>query len=209
MTLAEVLGFVGGAIGMFQALPQARRVRSLGHGRGVSLATWVLTFVVGASWFGYGIREASPAVFVTNFVSTLITGSVVAALVGTESRPLMWLPVFGLAVVGLVQVLPSALLSAFLVALTASRTPQVLKSFRNRREGHPTAVSISALMVGIASLLCWEGFGLLSHRPLMLVTTTIAITLSAAIALLEFTAPHAVAARITDSNAVATSTRQG
>ena len=37
MISAEVVGFIAGGIGIFFGLPQALRVRKLGHGRGVSL----------------------------------------------------------------------------------------------------------------------------------------------------------------------------
>jgi uncharacterized protein with PQ loop repeat len=41
MISAEVVGFIAGALGMFFGLPQALRVRRLGHGRGVSLISWL------------------------------------------------------------------------------------------------------------------------------------------------------------------------
>jgi len=50
MISAEVVGFIAGGIGIFFGLPQALRVRKLGHGRGVSLISWTLQFAVAASW---------------------------------------------------------------------------------------------------------------------------------------------------------------
>ena len=44
MLSAELVGFIAGALGMFFGLPQALRVRRLGHGRGVSLISWSLHF---------------------------------------------------------------------------------------------------------------------------------------------------------------------
>ena len=188
MSPAELLGFASGAIGMLQALPQAQRVRSLGHGRGVSLAAWVLQFAVGAAWCGYGIRIASPSVTFTNVIATSLTGSVVFVLLDQRPRVRPWLPLLGIAVAALAAIMPLALTSAVLVALTLSRTPQVRQSYRTYRAGHPTAVSLPALAVSMLSLVGWEGYALLVHRGIMLLTTSIALILTVTIATLEFAA---------------------
>ena len=57
MISAEVVGFIAGGIGIFFGLPQALRVRKLGHGRGVSLISWTLQFAVAASWATYGFAS--------------------------------------------------------------------------------------------------------------------------------------------------------
>ncbi len=195
MSPAELLGFASGAIGMMQALPQAQRVRSLGHGRGVSLAAWVLQFTVGAAWCGYGIRIASPSVAFTNVIATSLTGTVVFALLSDRPRVRPWLPVFGIATAALAAVLPMAITSAVLVALTVSRTPQVRQSYRTYLAGHPTAVSLPALGVSMVSLIGWEVYAVMVHRGLMLLTTSIALALTVIIASIEYAAGrrHALA----------------
>ena len=50
--LAELLGLLGGAIGLSVSIPQALRIRRLGT-FGVSRATWMLTYAAYCAWLGY------------------------------------------------------------------------------------------------------------------------------------------------------------
>ena len=70
MSLAEFFGFVAAALGVLQALPQTLRVRRLGHGRGVSLAMWLMMTGSSSVWLGYGLRIGSPSLI----ASTVATG---------------------------------------------------------------------------------------------------------------------------------------
>ena len=184
MVSPEVLGFIGGGLSAIQGAPQARRVRSLGHGVGVSLATWVLTFFVNVTWLGYGVLNSSPSIVISNLAGALVSGSVIAALVPATPAILKMVP-SAIGVVAAVQVLPVALVSAVLVGLTASRTPQLLHSIRSRKVGHESAVSLQSLAIGTVALLCWGAFAIMTQRPLMMLTTTIALTLTLSIALFE------------------------
>lgn len=194
MISAEVFGFAGGAMSMVQALPQARRVRALGHGRGVSTGTWVLTFAANATWLGYGIQLSSPSLIITNLVSAALVSSVLLVLLDTSWRPRLVLPVAGLAAATVVQVLPEAVVSLLLVSLTLSRVPQARQSYRNRRDGVASAVSMSSVLLSVGGLLCWEGFSILSGRPFLLLTTSTALALSLAIAYFELSGRRMLAA---------------
>lgn len=190
MSVGELFGFLGGIIGVVIAVPQVRRVRSLGHGRGVSIPTWVLTFLVSAAWLGWGLRVGSPSAIASNFVAGLLNATVVASLLGRRRATMPALLAAAAVAIGLAQLLPEALLSAVLVALTVSRLPQVKQSWDNRRSPHESAVSLGSLAVAVVSMLCWEAYALLEQRYLVNLTSTIAITLVLAIAWIEARAPR-------------------
>jgi uncharacterized protein with PQ loop repeat len=185
MMVGEMFGFVGGSLSMMQALPQARRVRALGHGRGVSLTAWLFTLAANATWLGYGLRIGSPSLVLTNVVSAVLSSAVIVALVDKRAKPMLSLPTAAIAVVLLLLVLPEAVISIVMISLTMSRAPQVLASWRHYKAGAHSAVSMGTVSLSIAGLLCWEVFSFLSGRPLLIVTTTLALSLSVAIAVLE------------------------
>lgn len=186
--MGEVIGFVAGCIGMLQAVPQVRRLRTLGHGRGVSLMAWVLTFTVNVSWLGYGIRTASPAVIFTNVTGGALAAAVVLSLVERFSRWVFALPLLAFTIIAGVQRMPAGMVSTCLVALTVSRAPQVLQSYRNYVNAHATAVSLRSLYIMSASLLLWDVFAVVEHRGVMLITTNVALALTLVIATLEIAA---------------------
>lgn len=194
MQAAEIFGFAGGTLSMMQALPQARRVRALGHGRGVSIPTWVLTFVANATWLGYGIKIASPSLTLTNAISAGLSATVLMVLLDSKFRPALVLPIGGFMAVSLVQVVPEALVSMLLVSLTLSRLPQAMQSYRNRRDGVVSAVSMQSVMLSVGGLMCWEGFSILSGRPFLVLTTSSALSLSLAIAFFELSSRRLIAA---------------
>jgi hypothetical protein len=88
---AELLGFIGGGIGMFYGLPQALRIRRLGHGIGVSLNTWLLTFGVSTSWAAWGFGANSPSALIMNICGALVNGSVVVAIMPSTRRAIIYL----------------------------------------------------------------------------------------------------------------------
>lgn len=185
MGAVEVFGFIGGVLSTLQAWPQVRRVRALGHGRGVSIAAWLLTFTANGVWLGYGLRIDSPSLVMTNVVSGILSVLVIAALVEERYRPLLTLPVLAMVFVVIAQTLPEVVISVLLVAMTMSRLPQVRTSWVHYRAGLPSAVSMGTVALGIAGLLCWEAYSVLSGRPFLVLTTTLALSLAVAIAVLE------------------------
>jgi len=197
----ELLGFIGGGIGMFFGLPQARRVRAVGHGDGVSLMAWVLMFAVNASWASYGLRIGSPSVLLTNIVAAVVNGSVVLALVGHQRKPLVWLPAFALGLLAFVTWMPQPIVSFVLVVLVFAQAPQLLESLRSMREGRASVVSLSSLQVSTVSLLCWGAYALLTHTSLMILTTSLALSMNLAIIVLELLARRAHAETVVSAEA--------
>ena len=134
----------------------------------------------------------APSVTLTNFVSGIINGSVVIALVARERRPLLWLPLFALAIVSAVLFLPEAILSVLLVALVFSALPQVRESWESRRQRRASAVSRPSLYVAIVSLSCWGAYAVVEQRALMMLTSSLALLLNGSVLVLELTGERTV-----------------
>ena len=184
--LAELFGFAAAAFGIAQGVPQARRVRSLGHSRGVSLATWLMMTASSAAWLGYGIRTASPSLVVSTVATGFINASVALAVAGSErSLRSRMVAVAAVFIIGAV-VLPTWIVSPVLFFFTFSRLPQIARSWKSRRTGvGETAVSMSSIALGVACLLCWEVYSVLLMSPTLIGTTTIALVTNLAVAWLE------------------------
>lgn len=185
MISAEVVGFIAGALGMFFGLPQALRVRRLGHGRGVSLISWLLQFGVATSWATYGFDVKSPSVFLTNLGAGIVNASVIWAIIQNRWKSIAILTSYVALIATLVLVLPSILVSALLVALVFAQTPQVYKSYKNIRYGKDSAVSIVALSVSSFSIFLWFIYAAMINDNLIKVSTIISFTTNVAIIALE------------------------
>ena len=88
MSLAEFFGYLAAALGVLQAWPQTRKVRALGHGRGVSITMWVMMSTSNAAWLGYGVRIGSPSLVTSTIASACLNLSVVLALVDNRRAAL-------------------------------------------------------------------------------------------------------------------------
>ena len=185
MISAEVVGFIAGALGMFFGLPQALRVRRLGHGRGVSLISWLLQFGVATSWATYGFDVKSPSVFLTNLGAGIVNASVIWAIIQNRWKSIAILTSYVALLATLVLVLPSTLVSALLIALVFAQTPQVYKSYKNIRYGKDSAVSIVALSVSSFSIFLWFIYAAMIDDTLIKVSTIISFTTNVAIIALE------------------------
>ena len=185
MNLAEVIGFLAGTLGMFNALPQVRLVRALGHGEGVSVTAWMLTFIVNACWAGYGIRFGSPSIILTNTIAGILAASVLVALLGMTARVILGLSAATAVFVAAALMLPDQLITSLLIALTFSRLPQVWESYRSWLQAKPTAVSFGSLMMTLFSLIGWAAFSVLQQNRMMMTTTGIAMVLAIAITAFE------------------------
>ena len=185
MISAEVVGFIAGALGMFFGLPQALRVRRLGHGRGVSLISWLLQFGVATSWATYGFDVKSPSVFLTNLGAGIVNASVIWAIIQNRWKSIAILTSYVALIATLVLVLPSILVSALLVALVFAQTPQVYKSYKNIRYGKDSAVSIVAISVSSFSIFLWFIYAAMINDNLIKVSTIISFTTNVAIIALE------------------------
>lgn len=185
MFSAELIGFIAGGLGMFFGLPQALRVRKLGHGRGVSLISWMLQFGVATSWAAYGFDIDSPSVLLTNVGAGLVNASVIFAIIRNNVKTLVILSGYAAGLSALILNLPSAIVSALLIALVFAQSPQIVKSFKNLAIGAESAVSVSALSVSSVSILLWFIYAVLADVPLILLSTTIAVSINISIIVLE------------------------
>ena len=185
MFSAELLGFIAGGLGMFFGLPQALRVRKLGHGRGVSLISWMLQFGVATSWAAYGFDIDSPSVLLTNVGAGLVNASVIFAIIRNNVKTLVILSGYAAGLSALILNLPSAIVSALLIALVFAQSPQIVKSFKNLAIGAESAVSVSALSVSSVSILLWFIYAVVADVPLILLSTTIAVSINISIIVLE------------------------
>jgi len=185
MISAEVVGFIAGALGMFFGLPQALRVRRLGHGRGVSLISWMLQFGVATSWAAYGLDIRSPSVLLTNVGAGLINASVIVAVMRNNVKSLSILIAYASVLTTLVLVLPSFLVSALLISLLCAQGPQIIKSYKNISAGKDSAVSIVALSVSSFSIFLWFIYAVMVSDSLIIVSTVISFTSMISVIVLE------------------------
>lgn len=185
MISAEVVGFIAGGIGIFFGLPQALRVRKLGHGRGVSLISWTLQFAVAASWATYGFDSKSPSILFTNLVALLVNASVITAILRNNLKSISLLIIYAAIWATLILLLPRAAVSTMLVALNFAQSPQVVKSFHNIRVGKDSAVSITALSISCFSILIWILYGFMADDSLIKVSALVALSINLSIIVLE------------------------
>jgi uncharacterized protein with PQ loop repeat len=185
MVSAELVGFIAGGIGIFFGLPQALRVRKLGHGRGVSLISWTLQFAVAASWATYGFDTKSPSIMLTNLVALLVNASVIMAILRNNVKSISLLIIYAAMWATLIISLPSAAVSTLLVALNFAQSPQVVKSFHNIRVGKDSAVSVTALSVSCFSILIWILYGFMADDSLIKVSALVALSINSLIIALE------------------------
>jgi uncharacterized protein with PQ loop repeat len=175
MSSIEILGFIAGGLGIYVGVPQALRIRKLGHGEGVSLVAWVLMFSMYCAWAAYGVRISSASTIVCNIVTLLIVGSVVVALYGNLVKSTALLMAIALLVSFFILKIPEILLSITLVISVFSQSPQVIKSFKNQEVLTKSAVSKQALVIGICSVSLWAIYAIIREIWLMLGTSLLAM----------------------------------
>ena len=186
MVVAEFFGFVAAVLGVTQAWPQARRVRSLGHSDGVSLAMWAIMLTSTGAWLGCGIQLGSPSLIISCAVSGVMNLNVIVAVTG---RPRIVVPRFALlylTAMTAVLVLPTWISGPMLFLGNLSRVPQVVRSWRSRRDGvRESAVSVGWMVTGLVCLLSWEVYSILFRSVTLIASTTLALVLALAVAWLE------------------------
>lgn len=183
--LAEAFGFAAGGIGVLQGIPQLLRIKRLGHADGLELSTWLLMCVQFAAWSGYGVAIGSPAIWVTNLLTLVTTAFVVFGIRGARVSSAAM--VLALAASGFFLILLADDWIAIIVltAFTASRLPQLVRTFINRNRSTATAVSISSLALTILSCLLWMAYSVLNQNVLTIVTTFVALFVIVSTAALE------------------------
>lgn len=190
MAVAELFGFLAAALGVMQGLPQARRVKSLGHSRGVSLAMWILMTSSSAAWLGYGIRTGSPSLVASTVATGLINGRVVVTITSHAARVIPRVVAVFVVIVAVAAAGPLWVVTPALYAFTLSRAPQIMRSWRSRRDRvQGSAVSIGSIAVSMCCLLSWEAYSFLLKSPTLIGTTTLALLTNVVVAWLELTNP--------------------
>lgn len=186
MLVAEIFGFAAAIQGVLQGWPQARKVRTLGHSSGVSLAMWVMMTASSAAWLGYGIRTASPSLIASTMATGIINGNVVLAISNDRAGLVARMVPLFVAVTAGAVVLPGWVVTPVLFVFTLSRVPQVARSLKTRRMGGgTTAVSFVSNALSLGCLLCWMVYSVLLQSPTLIGTTSIALTLNLVVLGLE------------------------
>ena len=183
--IAEILGFMGGTIGILQGVPQALRIRRLGHADGVSLSHWYFMATQFAAWVGFGLRVDSPAIWVTNALTFATSAAVIFGIQSSKLKAGAYSLLLATAAATFTWFGPGLLVDWFLIAMVASRLPQLIRTFRNRKTADPTAVSISSLAISLASMAFWFAYAIINVNTLVIITTIIAVSITLATAIIE------------------------
>ena len=181
----EAVGFIAGSLGIFFGLPQALRVRKLGHGHGVSLISWLLQYGVSISWATYGFAHKSPSVLLTNVSAASVTASVILAIYRNNKKAIPVLIVIPILLSTFILTLPTAVVSILLFAFVFAQSPQVIKSFKSIALGKDSAVSLTAIAVSWVSVLLWAVYGYMKHDIFFIVCSMGTFTVNSAIISLE------------------------
>lgn len=181
----EIFGFIGGALSIFFGLPQALRIRRLGHGRGLSLIAWLLQLGVATSWATYGFDKDSPSLLATNMAAGIINASVVWIILHNRLRSILTITTLVAGVAGLVLTLPASIASVLLISLVFAQSPQVYKSFKNIKIRNESAVSVVAMSVSALSGIFWIIYAVKINDPLLVLCNAIVLSNNIAIIVLE------------------------
>jgi uncharacterized protein with PQ loop repeat len=188
----ELLGILGGAIGLIQSLPQIKKIWNLHEHDGISTTTYIFFMVSGWSWFTYGVRTHSIAQMVVNPIGQLMTITILVLIMGKSLKTLLSLSAITLLTFIIVFFIPLWLLNALLTGFLFSRVPQVVKSWQTFRHGADSAVSVLSWTISIISCIPWIIYGVATDRGLIVLTTTLSLVFSAIIISLELGAKRKV-----------------
>jgi uncharacterized protein with PQ loop repeat len=187
---AEFFGFVAAVLGVLQAWPQARKIRTLGHGHGVSITMWILMTGSSAAWLGHGIRIGSPSLIASTVASAVMNLTVVLALTSSPCVVVFRFTVLSSVTVLLIATLPLWMTTPILFAFALSRVPQIHRSWVSKRNKVPgSAVSMGMISLSIACLVAWEVYSILWKSPVLIGTTTVALIGAVLVAYLELSNP--------------------
>ena len=187
----EWLAYAGSVLMTSMSLPQIARIIRDRSADGVSLLTWLIFALSGASWFAYGLILQAPGIIVGN-VPFIITTVPVVVLLLRRQRGWSWpaavaAPVLGVtvAVVSLLQ-LPSAVSGGIGVACGLLTTvPQLLESLRRRREGQPSEVAMGTLVLLLAGQCLWLSYGIFRPDIPIMLTNIVAVSVTICLVIVE------------------------
>lgn len=172
MSLGELFGFLGGALGITQGIPQARRVKKLGHSVGVSLMTWVLIYGSNLGWFAYGLIIHSPSIIATNIFASVLSVYVILALrPGNKRVKALTLAAYFLAPTIAYFFIPLEILRFALIPFIFSRAPQLIHTIKMAKGAHKTAMSMGTLAISLGSMVLWELYAIFTKNTYVILTT--------------------------------------
>ena len=161
--LALVVGYIAGALGLVNAVPQAVKVWKSRSDEGVNAVSWVLGLITVSGWLAYGVRISNPTTIAANVGVVCTTGMVLLAIQRARgvrlqvAAPLLVL--LSAASIGVAFVLPLPVLTTFFIVMSAIPWMQATTSWRTLRQGTASYVSIPTLTLRLASSLLWVWHG--------------------------------------------------
>lgn len=172
MSLGELFGFLGGALGITQGIPQARRVKKLGHSVGVSLTSWALIYGSNLGWFAYGLIIHSPSIIATNIFASVLSVYVILALrPGNKRVKTITLIAYFVAPAVAYFLIPLDVLRFALIPFIFSRAPQLVHTIKMAKTAHKSAISIGTLSISLGSMFLWELYAILTKNIYVIFTT--------------------------------------
>ena len=187
----EWLAYAGSVLMTAMSLPQIARILRDRSAAGVSLLTWIIFALSGASWFAYGLLVQAPGIIVGNipFLSTTLP---VVMLLLVRQRGWSWAAaiaapvVAAAAVVALLLQLPSAVSGGIGVACGLLTTvPQLIESLGRRRAGLPSEVSLATLGLLLTGQLLWLSYGIFRPDVPIILTSVVAVLVTVSLLAVE------------------------
>ena len=187
----EWLADAGSVLMTAMSLPQIARILRDRSAAGVSLLTWIIFALSGASWFAYGLLVQAPGIIVGNipFLSTTLP---VVMLLLVRQRNWSWLlaiaaPLAAAATVVMVLLqLPSSVSGGIGVACGLLTTvPQLIESLNRRRAGLPSEVSLATLGLLLTGQLLWLSYGIFRPDVPIILTNVVAVFVTVSLLVVE------------------------
>jgi uncharacterized protein with PQ loop repeat len=184
----EWLAYAGSVLMTSMSLPQIARIVRDRSADGVSLLTWLIFSLSGASWLAYGLILGAPGIIVGNipFIATTVP---VVVLLLRRQRNWPWpaaiaAPVAGVAsAVLILRELPPGVPGGLGVACGLLTTvPQLLESLNRRREDLPSEVAMGTLVLLLSGQCLWLSYGI--FRPDLPIVMTNVVAVGATVTLL-------------------------
>jgi uncharacterized protein with PQ loop repeat len=187
----EWLAYAGSVLMTSMSLPQIARIVRDRSADGVSLLTWLIFALSGASWLAYGLILGAPGIIVGNipFIATTVP---VVVLLLRRQRNWPWLaaisaPVAGVACAVLIlRELPPGVPGGLGVACGLLTTvPQLLESLNRRREGLPSEVAMGTLVLLLSGQCLWLSYGIFRPDLPIVMTNVVAVGVTVTLLMVE------------------------
>ena len=187
----EWLAYAGSVLMTAMSLPQIARILRDRSAAGVSLLTWIIFALSGASWFAYGLLVQAPGIIVGNipFLSTTLP---VVMLLLVRQRNWSWLlaiaaPLAAAATVVMVLLqLPSSVSGGIGVACGLLTTvPQLIESLNRRRAGLPSEGALATVGLLLPGQLLWLSYGIFRPDVPIILTNVVAVFVTVSLLVVE------------------------